>query len=232
MLMSDIIQRFRDENPELDANVISDATLQSWLLVGDLEICTKARLIVQEGFSIPAVVNQSTYDITQTTALFLDIDESVGGGLCYYNTSGQYKRIDKVSKAYLDNNNSQWRTGSAGTPRWYYRYGKNIVVYPKPDSTITNFTVDLVLLSNPFNNLNITPFNQLPYLSPFHPSLIFYLMWRAKVKIGKAEESDTALKAYGVYVDWMVKTIGGGKFGPMEFRPSGLPSRGFQGGGR
>lgn len=228
MIMSDIIQRFRDENPELDANVISDATLMSWLLDGDLETCTRVRLINSEGTQITAVANQSTYDLTNTTSLFLDIDESVGGGLAYYNTSGNYKRIYPVTKAWLDNNNAQWRTASSGTPRYYYRYGKNIVVYPKPDSTISYFTVDLILLSNPFNNLNIMPFNQLPYLAPFHASLKLYLMWRAKIKIGKSEESDTALKAYSAYTDWMIKTIGGGKYGPMEFRPSGLPSIGYQ----
>lgn len=226
--MSDIIQRFRDENPELDSNVITDATLMSWLLDGDLETCTRVRLINSEGTVITSVTNQSTYDLTNTTPLFLDIDESVGGGLCYYLTSGTYKRIEKVTKAWLDNNNSQWRTASAGTPRYYYRYGKNIVVYPKPNSTVSYFSVDLILLSNPFNNLNIMPFNQLPYLSPFHASLKLYLMWRAKIKIGKAEESDTALKAYTAYTDWMIKTIGGGKYGSMEFRPSGLPSQGYQ----
>lgn len=228
MLMSDIIQRFRDENPELDANVISDATLMSWLLDGDLETCTRVRLINQEGISIPAVSGTSTYDLTKTTALFLDIDESVGGGLCYYNTSGSYKRIDRVTKAWLDNNNSQWRTASSGTPRYYYRYGQNIIVYPKPDSTIVNFTVDLILLSNPFINLNQMPFNQLPYLAPFHASLKLYLMWRAKIKIGKSDESDAALKAYVAYTDWMIKTIGGAKYGVIEFRPTGLPSQGYQ----
>lgn len=228
MLMSDIIQRFRDENPELDANVITDATLMSWLLDGDLETCTKVRLINGEGFNIPAVAGTAKYDLTKVSPLFLDIDESVGGGLCYYNTSGSYKRIYPVTKAYLDNNNAQWRTASAGTPRWYYRYGQSIIAYPTPDSSIKNFTVDLILLSNPFINLSQMPFNQLPYLTPFHASLKLYLMWRAKIKIGKADEADTALKAYAAYTDWMLKTIGGGKYGPMEFRPQGLPSIGFQ----
>lgn len=228
MLMSDIIQRFRDENPELDANVISNTVLMEWLLTGDLEICTKVRLINQEGAVLTSVANQSTYDITTTSALFLDIDESVGGGICYFLTSGTYKRIYPKTKAWLDNNNSQWRTANSGTPLYYYRYGKNVVFYPKPSSSVSYFTVDLILLSNPFNNLNIMPFNQLPYLAPFHPSLNFYLNWRAKVKIGKQDESDTALKAYDAYVGWMIKTIGGGKYGVIEFRPTGLPSQGYQ----
>lgn len=228
MLMSDIIQRFRDENPELDANVIPDNTLMSWLLVGDLEICTKVRLINQEGFVVPSVPNQSKYNLTTISPLFLDIDESIGGGLAYYNTSGNYKRIYPKTKAWLDNNNSQWRTATSGIPRYYYRYGNSIIVYPTPSSVVSYFTIDCILLSNPFNNLNIMPFNQLPYLAPFHQSLVLYLQWRAKIKIGKADESDTALKAYDGYVQWMIDHVGGGKYGEIEFRPSGLPSNGYQ----
>lgn len=228
MLMSDIIQRFRDENPELDANVISDATLMSWLLDGDLETCTKVRLINQENVSITVVSGQSTYDLTTVSSLFLDIDEMPGGGIVQYNSATTYKRLTKVTKGWLDTNNSQWRTAANGVPKYYYRYGKNIIVYPTPDSTITSFKADLILLSNPFINLSQMPFNQLPYLAPFHASLKLYLMWRAKIKIGKMDEADTALKAYSAYTDWMLKTVGGGKYGEIQLRPAGLPSIGFQ----
>lgn len=227
MIMQDIIDRFRQENPELDANVIPDVTLMSWLLVGDLEICTKVRLINGEGFVIPAVAGQDTYDLTVVSPLFLDIDESIGGGVCQYPSNTNYKRLTLVTKAWLDNNNSQWRTASSGVPRYYYRYGKNMIVYPAPSSSIIQFTLDLILLSNPFNNLNIMPFNQLPYLAPFHISLVLYLQWRAKIKIGKGDEADAALKALNGYIQWMISALGA-KYGEMEFRPSGLPSQGFQ----
>lgn len=228
MLMSDIIQRFRDENPELDANVIPDATLMAWLLIGDQEVCMKVRLIIQEGTSIPAIQGQNTYNLTNLSPLFFDINEQPGGGICQFNTSTSYKRLTKRTKAWLDVNNAQWRTASQGTPRYYYRSGANVIVYPTPDNTIINFTVDLVILSNPFNNINIMPYNQLPYLAPFHYALVLYLAWRAKAKIGKDEESDTALKAYDGYVQWMINTIGGGKYDQIELRPQGLPSIGFQ----
>jgi hypothetical protein len=228
MLMSDIIQRFRDENPELDANVIPDATLMSWLLIGDQEVCMKARLIIQEGVNITAVQGQNTYNLLTLNPLFFDISEQPYGGICQFNTSTSYKRLTKRTKAWLDVNNAQWRIASQGTPRYYYRSGQNIIVYPTPDNTITKFTADIVLLSNPFNNLNIMPYNQLPYLAPFHYALVLYLAWRGKVKVGKDEESDTALKAYAGYVEWMIKTLYGGKFDEIEFRPQGLPSIGFQ----
>lgn len=228
MLMSDIIQRFRDENPELDQSVIPDAILQAWLLIGDQEVCMKVRLITIENNVIPAIAGQNTYSLTNINPLFFDIDESIGGGVCQYPTNTNYKRLTKVDKAWLDVNTSRWRTAAQGAPKYYYRSGTNIVVYPTPNTAILQLTVDIVLLSNPFNNLNIMPYNQLPYLAPFHYALVLYLAWRAKAKIGKDEESDTALKVYSGYVDWMIKTIKGGTIGPKELRPSGLPSIGFQ----
>lgn len=232
MLMSDIIQRFRDENPELDQSVISDATLQAWLLIGDSEVCTKCRLINYQGAVINPVIGQMSYDLTAIIGLpstFLDIDEMPGGGVvAYYNDTTTYKRLEKQTKAWLDNNTSAWRTAGTGKPLYYYRYGQYLNIYPTPDSTVTKITIDCVILSNPFNNLNLSPYNQLPYLYNFHYALVLYLTWRAKVKIGKTDESDVAFKLYDMYVQWMIKTIGGGKYGPIEFRPSGLPYRGYQ----
>lgn len=227
MLMSDIIQRFRDENPEIDVNVIPDATLMGWLLVGDQEVCMDQRLVTTENVNIPSVTGQSTYSLTALNSLFFDINESYGGGLVYYNAN-YYKRVYPQTKAWLDNNMSQWRTASTGTPRWYYRSGSNIVVYPTPDDTVVNFNIDLVLLSNPFIQLNQMPYNQLPYLAPFHYALVLYLQWRAKIKVGKEEEGMAAYKLYQVYLQWMRKTIQGGRQGVIEFRPQGLPSIGYQ----
>ena len=102
MLMSDIIQRFRDENPEIDQSVIPDATLQGWLTIGDQEVCMKCRLITIENVNIPAVAGQNQYNLTALNPLFFDINESYGGGLVYYNTS-QYKRVYPQTKAWLDN---------------------------------------------------------------------------------------------------------------------------------
>ena len=225
--MSDIIQRFRDENPEIDVNVIPDATLQSWLLIGDQEVCMDQRLITVENVNIPAIQGQNQYNLTSLNPLFFDVNESYSGGLVYY-TANQYKRIYPKTKAWLDNNYSQWRTAAQGTPRWYYRQNNYIVVYPTPDNTIINFNIDLVLLSNPFNSLNIMPYNQLPYLAPFHYALCLYLQWRAKIKIGKEEEGKSAYALYKYYLDWMRKLIQGGRQGEIEFRPQGLPSIGYQ----
>lgn len=226
MTRSEIIQRFRDESPELTANVISNSTLNSWLLVGDKEICAKARLIVDSD-SINAVSGTSAYDLT-TIDKFYDIDENPGGGVTRIDTSAIEKRLVKSTKSLLDDESPSWRTASSGTPKKYYRRGKYINFYPKPDSSIDYFNIDYVAISDDFDGDSKTPYNELSYLEPFHPALIFYLNWRAKAKIGKPEEATSAMNAYMAYITWMIREIGGGKYGAIEFRPSGLPSAGYQ----
>lgn len=226
MTMADIIQRFRDENPELTTDVISDATCVSWLTIGDSEVCTKCRLINVQDVEITPVVAQRDYDVTQIHESFLDIDEMPGGGVvAYYGTA--YKHLTSTSKGWLDANNSQWRTVTDGKPLYYYRYGKNLCLYPAPDSSVTRITCDIIILSDPFINMTQKPYNEIPYLANFHYALVLYLAWRGKAKVGKDLESDAAKKVYDDYVQWMVKTIGR-KYGPIEFRPAGLPYIGRQ----
>lgn len=223
----EIEQRFRDENPEITINVISAATLHSWCLEGDKEICAKARLLVDTG-SIAAVEDQSTYDLSNLLTKFYDIDRIPGGGVSRVDTSGREKRLEETSKSALDNESPSWRTASSGTPKKIFRRGKDMIVYPPPDDSIDSFNVDFIAISDDFDNDSKTPYNELSYLEPFHPALVFYLTWRAKSKIGKADEAATAKLAYDMYVQWMKKEVGGGKSGPIEFVPSGLPSSGQQ----
>lgn len=223
----EIETRFREENPEITANVISAAVLHSWCLLGDKEIAAKARLIVDTE-SITAVEDEDTYDLTAEIDNFYDIDELPGGGVTRIDDDGNEKRLIKTTKAELDDRIPGWRTASAGIPKYYFRRSKNMQVYPKPDDTIASFNVDCVLISDDFNNDNVLPFNQLTHLEPFHASLVFYLTWRAKAKVGKPDEATNALKILNDYIAWMRREIGGGKYGPISLRPTGLPSRGYQ----
>lgn len=226
MTRLEIEAKFREENPEFTTNVITASTLHSWCLAANKEICCKARLIVATD-DITAIEDQANYDLT-TLSKFYDIDEIPGGGVSYVNDDDNEKRLDKTSKSKLDSEISNWRTANSGTPKQYYRRGKYMYVYPKPDDTITQFNVDYVAKPDDFNDDNIEPYNQLTHLEPFHDAILFYLAWRAKAKVGKGEEAATAMQLYGAYVQWMRKEVGGGKYGPIEFRPSGLPSSGFQ----
>lgn len=224
MTRKEILTRFREENPEITANVASDAVINSWLLVGDKEVCTKTRLIVDSG-TIVAVEDEDSYDLTRLSKFF-DIDEQPGGGISFLDSSGRIKRLDKTTKSKLDQDVSGWRNAASGRPTKYFRRGKYFKLDKPCDATIDEFEIDFVCISNPFDDDNKTPYNQLSYLEPYHPALLFYLAWRAKAKVGKPEDVKTAFDMYEAYVSWMVKTIGGGKFGAITLVPSGLPSSG------
>lgn len=87
MILADIIEFFRIENPEITTNRISDALLKKWCLPADKEVCAITRCIVGD-FTFNSVVSTSVYltryDLTTYEAKFYDIDDYPGGGVSYY----------------------------------------------------------------------------------------------------------------------------------------------------
>lgn len=226
MTRTEIIERFRQENPEITANVVSDTILRSWCITGDKETCAKARLIASNG-SFSVVDDTAGYILTTQLTKFFDIDEYPGGGISTVDSSGRERRLIKTTKAQLDDEVPSWRTESSGIPKHYYRRGNYVYLRPAPDSTIDTIKVDFIAISNDFNDDNIAPFNQLTHLEPFHYALVIYLKARAKAKVGKSEEAAAAMAEYDKYVAWIRKEIGGGKYGAIHFRPQGVtPFRG------
>lgn len=223
MIRSEIITMFREENPEITQNVMSDAVCRTLCVVGNLQTALKARLIVDTG-SITIVEDQPRYDLTTLTK-FYDIDENPGGGVSIVDSSDRETRLKKRSKAELDDLRKAWRTASSGRPNDYFRRGKYIYLGRDPDETIESLNVDFVAIPDTWNDDGIAPFNQLTHLEPFHYSLVLYLKMRAKAKVGKPEDSKSAREEYEEFVNWMKKEIGGGKSSVLYFRPSGQPRR-------
>ena len=220
MTRSEIITKFREENPEITDRVLTDSVLNSWCIIGNQEICARTRLIVTTTAEvINSVTGQEKYDLT-TISKFFDIDEYPGGGIRRVATSGTKKRLIKKSISELDDMSSSWRTASSGTPRYYYRRGQYFGVYPKPDSTNDYFEVDAVLIADDFDDDAKTPYNQLLHLKPFHYGIVKYLAWRAKAKVGKPQDAATAMAEYLDYLKWITKEIGGGKYNVIYLRPN------------
>lgn len=228
MTRVEIITRFREENPEITSNVASDITLKSWLIIGNQEIVAKTRMIVASS-SFDIVAGTAAYDLNALLSKFFDIDEYPGGGVSIVDTSGKETRLGKTTKAEIDNNKSNWRTESSGTPREYYRRNNFLHLRPVPSSSIVSINVDYAVIANDFNSDNIEPFNELTHLRPFHYSLVLYLKMRAKAKIGKPEDVAMAMNEYNGYITWIEKELGGGKYGNIYFRPKGVtPYRGYR----
>jgi hypothetical protein len=218
MTRTEIIARFREENPEITDRVITDAVIRSWCVVGNQEICARARLIVHDQ-TFDATEDEDAYDLTNKLTRFFDIDEFPGGGVSRIDSDENERRLKKKSIAELDDMSSSWRTADSGTPRYYYRRGKYLHLYPAPDDSIDSIHVYFVQIAEDFDDDNKTPYNQLTHLEPFHYGIVKYLTWRAKAKVGKPADAAVAMTEYLDYIKWIKTEIGGGKHGPIFLRP-------------
>ena len=215
MIRSEIISRFRQENAEISDRVITDSVLNSWLIVGDKEICARARLIVDDdGTTIETTEDDTHYDLTSKISKFYSIDTYPGGGVTYND-----KRIHKTTIAKLDAESSNWRARSSGTPKEYYVRGKWLYLDRPVDSNEYDLKVYSVLIADDFDDDSKTPYNQITMYEPFHPGLIFYLAWRAKAKVGKPQDSAIAEQEYLNYVEWIKREVGGKKYDTISFQP-------------
>lgn len=217
MTRREIIDMFRVENPEITERVVTDVSLNDWCLIGDKIICAITRCIVSD-FVISSVVSTSVYstkyDLTTEEPKFYDIDEFPGGGISFDDDP-----LDKTTIAELDTESPTWRTRSAGTPKKWYRRGKYLYFDRPVETADLEIRIYAILVSDDFNNDDITPYNQLAHLEPFHNGINKYLQWQAKLKVGKEQDAAIAEKAFYDFANWMKKMIGGNKFGPITFIP-------------
>ena len=214
MTRSEIVTRFRAECPEITSRVITNSVLYSWCEVGDKEICARTRCIVdKEGTTISTAEDDQSFDLTNESTRFYDIDEFPGGGVAYDDD-----RLEFTTIAELDQLSSSWRTRSSGTPKKYFRRGKWLWLDRPIDSDAEDLTVYSVLIPTDFDDDDKTPFDELSYLEPFHYSVVLYLIMRAKAKVGKREDALKAMAEYENYIAWMKKELGGGKFGKIYLR--------------
>ena len=208
-----IITRFRQENPSITTNVATDAVLQSWCEIGNLEFATRARLIRGET-TWAATVDQDTYDLTSRITNFYDIDELPGDGVVYNN-----KRLDLESPASLSAKRSNWRSASSGTPVDYYRRNQYLVLGRDPSSA-EDILVYSILKPDPLDDDSKTPFNQLTHLEPFHYGLVLYLEMRVYGnKVIRPTSEMTAREEYEAYIEWVKKEVNRGIYREIIFRP-------------
>ena len=216
MTLTEIIEMFRTECPDITENVISDALIKDWCLVGDKEICASTRCIVGEA-TISSIVTSSVYDtrfnLVSEITKFYDIDDFPGGGVSYDNIP-----LIKTSIAELDAEDSSWRSRSAGTPEKYYRRGQWLYFDYPIDTADKEIKIYVVLVSDDFTGNTQEPFNGLGYLEPFHYSLVKYLEWKAKAKIGKQQDAQIAKGEFVDYIKFMKAQLGGNKFSPIKIK--------------
>jgi hypothetical protein len=214
MTLSEIIQLFRVENPEITTQVVSDVLLKKWCIQGDKEVCALTRCIVGDS-TIVSVASSSVYDtkydLEAEIDKFFDIDDFPGGGVSFDD-----EPLEKTTVAELDKEDSSWRTRSAGTPEKWYRRGK-FLYFDYPVSTADlEIRVYTVLVSDDFVGDDTTPYNQLSHLELYHYGINKYLQWKAKAKVGKPNEAQAAQAEFLDYAKFMKSQIGGNKYSPIR----------------
>ena len=221
-----IRSRFRSENPEITARVVTDDVLNGWMLDADKDICAETRCIISnvpETFN--TVADTQYYDLTANISKFFDIDEYPGGGVWYDD-----EPLQKASEAEMNYILRNWKNPTSGTPRKYFRRGQYLWFDVPPDA-VEDVDISAVYISDDFGSDGIIPYNQLTYLEPFHPGVLKYLQWKAKMKVGKDEEHVAAQREYYTFVKRMKKSVSGGQNNEMYLTPrsnSGNSNSGYR----
>jgi len=209
----EIIQRFRAENPEITERVKNDTVLNSWLLEGNLNFATAAKLIPKVD-TFTSSINEDEYNLTTYFSDFIEVNEFPGGGVAYAG-----KRLDLTSRAEHDRKSRSWRSRASGTPKKYYRQGE-LLIFDRPCEDAQTVTVDYYARPDDFNDDNIEPFNQMVSLKPYHYGLVLYLQGRAKMAVGKDQDKLTAMVEYEQYVKWCAKQVRGGRSSTIQYAPA------------
>lgn len=212
MIRTEIISTMRQESPDITERVLSDVQCNTMLIQGNLDVCTKTRCIYDD-FSFNSEVGISSYDLTSKIPKFYDIDEYPGGGVNYDD-----QRITKSTIAELDSDDPGWRNSSNGIPQKYFRRGKWLKFDIAPDE-VKSIIISAIIIPDQFNDDNISPFNGLTYLEPFHYSLVLYLRWKGKINLGKQEDMVIAQREYLDYCKWIKQQLGGHTYGEIRQIP-------------
>jgi len=165
-----------------------------------------------DGTTITTTENDQSWDLTAEITDFYCIDDTYASGVLYNG-----KRLEKATMAQLDMEAINWRARGSGTPKKYYQRGKYLYLDRPIDVNAEDIVVYAILKSDDWDS-DVSPYNQLEYLEPFHPAMVLYLTMRAKSKIGKEEEARAAQVEYFAYQAWAKRQLAGGKAGPIYFR--------------
>lgn len=222
MTLTDILEQFRRDNPEITDRVADDDVVKDWAFSADKEFCAITRCIVGDD-TFDSVASTSVYDtrydLTALVDKFYDIDTFPGGGVSFDDDP-----LDKTTVAELDEEDSDWRNRSAGTPEKYYRRGKYLYFDYPIKTAGEEIRVYVVLISDDFTGISQVPYNGLTYLEPYHVGILKYLTWMGKGKIGKPGEAGEKRKEFLDYAQWAKSQIGGNKYSPIHYTKSGAYS--------
>ena len=213
MNRAEIRQTFRNENADIPSRVVSDATLNDWCKLGNIEICAKTYCIVTNtSETFTSVASAWYYDMADEVAKFFDIDDFPGGGVYYDN-----KPLKKTTPGRMNTIDSTWKLRSNGTPTRYWRRGQYLW-FDCPTEADKTIAVDCVLIPDDFDSDEKSPYNSLVHLGSYHDAIVKYLKWRGKQAIKDSQGAAIAYSYYTKYWQAMRKQVRAYQQGDSQMR--------------
>ncbi len=163
------------------------ALVIGWFNDGQKDVARKTKCLKKYSYT-PSVKDQQEYDLSTLTG-FLEIDRQ--GGVTYDGL-----RLDPVTIDELDFTKAKWRNADSGTPKYYYKRGKYIGLYPKPSETGKSIGVYCSYMPTDMANSGDQPFDGVVEFVPYHDLPLLYAIGLAKFGKGQFATKELALAEY------------------------------------
>jgi len=165
--------------------VVSNTNLNLLIELGILDLANFS-VCLKKNATFTVTAETADYVISTELTDYLTMDKP---GLWWYDGSN-WKQLDAVTFAYLDENFPLWRDDSSDNPLRYSLNGDIITVHPKPDTTLAaGFKLYYGHKPTRMTNDNHYPFvgstTERPHLSIFDDAILKYLKWKLEPMINK-----------------------------------------------
>lgn len=191
----------RSRVPPAVVSLIDNTLLEKILNDGAEEVAFRTGCLpTNKKFNV--VAEQSDYLFSNIDEYFLCIKKA---GLLWYDGTSWVDLI-RITAEWLDENYGSWRSATSSDPQYYYIEGDRIVVYPKPDTSGTNyFWIHYNKKPTAMTDDSHYPFGNsviIPQLTPLHKAIIHYFEWQAKtIAAEPAENVKEAMVSFYAQVD-------------------------------
>lgn len=169
MTLTQLISKIKRDHP--DTQGFDDTQITTELNQSQLEIAQVTKCL-------PAENDQTLLLTTENHPLpddFLDIDREGGVHAKILSSNTKFQRLVYRSMEELDTFWPSWRDDAAGTPHSYFIRGKNIKIYPKKSTAAVASGLRIYYFKSPIvMTAALSPWDNVSYLSPFHPLVVLH----------------------------------------------------------
>ena len=192
-LVDEIRRLAKDTNTDVTKQSWSTGTIVDRINMAQIIIVSKTRCMENQTF-LTIVNNQREYNLPSDLLVINRVGYTTATSSASVLTStSAYKKIDRNTILGLDGKRSYWEQ-ETGFPDKYYILGSSICLTPIPTISYTGtFRIKVTYTPQP-NDLDYdtsVPFNDYPYLYPYHHIITYYVAMLAFMDRG-----DTNMVAY------------------------------------